>query len=462
MQQNRTEKKNFKNWQGVNLTSNAISKLIYSEYESLFRVYRMSNTQVAVHYVYGLLKCEKGHENMERMVEQIEDSNYNKYIHFLSCSPWSADEVNKVTMKGVSSQLKAQKAISGKPTALTIDETAHLKKGNKSVGVSRQYAGVSGKVDNCQVSVHLSLSNEKHCSLIGSRLYLPLCWTEDSERCEVAGVPVSERVYRTKPELALLLIKEAIANGVEFDFVNGDGLYGHNSELTRALDELGIFYVLDIHKGECIFLSEPRIGIPEKTSAKGKNPSRPQADQSAVEVQNYFKTLTDKDFTEVKVRQTAKGWKKCKVHTVTVWQWDGKENTARKRTLVITVSDKVKYSLSNGDIEEYDAQQWAYFQCSRYWVERCFDDSKNELGMSGYQVTGWLAWQHHIALVMMAGYYILIVKIENKENFPLLSVRDARLLVIAINFATQKEVDKCMEHMKIRHLKRQRDIDRFL
>jgi len=462
MQQNRTEKKNFKNWQGVNLTEDFVNTLINSEYAGLFKVYRMSSTQVAVHYVYGLLKCEKGHENMERMVEKVEDSNYNRYIHFLSCSPWSEDEVNKVTMKGVSGQLKIQKACSGEKTALTIDETSHLKKGDKSVGVSRQYAGVSGKVDNCQVSVHVSLSNEKYCSLIGTRLYLPLCWTEDIERCEEAGIPVDKRIYHTKPELALSLVKEAIDNGVEFDYINGDGLYGHNSALTRALDEVGKLYVLDVHKDECIFLSEPTIGIPKKKSAKGRTPIHPQADQDSIQVQNYFKTLVAKDFTEVDVRKTAKGWKKCKVHTATVWQWDGKENIARKRTLLITVSDKVKYSLSNGNAEEYDAKEWAYFQCSRYWVERCFDDSKNELGMSGYQVTGWLAWQHHMALVMMAGYYILRIKLENKEEVPLLSVRDARILVIAINFATQKEVDACMEHMRVRHKKRQKDIDRFI
>jgi len=117
--------------------------------------------------------------------------------------------------------------------------------------------------------------------------------------------------------------------------------------------------------------------------------------------------------------------------------------------------------LSNGHIQEYSNKEWAYFQCSRYWVERCFDDCKNELGMSGYQVTGWLAWQHHMALVLMASLYILNIKLQEQEEIPLLSVRDARLLVIAINFATQKEVDLCLEHIRIRHRKRQADIDRY-
>ncbi len=178
-------------------------------------------------------------------------------------------------------------------------------------------------------------------------------------------------------------------------------------------------------------------------------------------MQNYIKTLTPKDFTSENVRQTAKGWKNAKVHTVTVWHCDGKEEKACKRTLVITVSEKTKFSLSNGDKEKYRNKQWAYFQCSRYWVEQCFDDAKNELGMSGYQVTGWLAWQHHMALVLMASLYILNIKLETQHEIPLLSVRDARIMAIAINFGTLGDVERCTEHMQIRHRKRQKDIDRF-
>ena len=461
MQQSRTEKKNFFNTvKGDRLTFNSVKSLIYSVYKSCFKVYRMDSTQVALHYVSGLLQCEKGHENMERMVEKVRDSDYARYIHFLSSSPWDYARVNEITMQEVSRQLSEQKAISKKPTALTIDETSHLKKGTKSVGVSRQYAGVSGKVDNCQVSVHTSLSNGKYCGLTGTRLYLPASWTEDAERCEAAGIPLAERRYRTKPELALELVQEAIASGVDFDFINGDGLYGHNSELSRALDDLGKLYVLDIHKDERVFSREPTLSVPEKKTGRGRTPTLLHPDIASMQVQDYMKTLSGKDFKEVKVRRTAKGWKKCKVHTATVWQWDGKEGRAKKRTLLITVSDKVKYSLSNGEQEAYSAKQWAYFQCCRYWVERCFDDSKNELGMSGYQVTGWLAWQHHMALVMMAGFYILTMKLQYQQEMPLLSVRDARLMVIAINFATEKEADLCMEHIHKRHKQRQKDIDR--
>lgn len=462
MKPKRAEKKNFFSQIrfGKRYTLD-INALIYSVYFGLFKVYRMDNTHTAGEYVAGLLRCEKGQENMERMTEKVEDSDYKRYIHFLSSSNWSATEVNNTTQKQTDKLLREQKKRSGFPTGLVVDETSHLKKGSKSVAVARQYAGVAGKVDNCQVAVHTSLANGKFCTLVGTELFIPEDWTKDKDRCDAAGIPIEEQKFETKPELALKLIRRAVEAGTDFDFIAGDGLYGHNAELTRALDELNLFYVLDVHKDETVFLSEPTFSIPQRKGNKGRIPTNIQPNIQPIQLQNYIKALRDKDYTTEQVRQTAKGWKVSKVHTVTVWHWDGKEEKACKRTLVITVSEKTKFSLSNGDIEEYTNKEWAYFQCSRYWVERCFDDCKNELGMSGYQVTGWLSWQHHMALVLMASLYILNIKLEQQDEIPLLSVRDARLLVIAITFCSQKEVDLCMEHIRNRHRKRQADIDRY-
>ncbi len=61
----------------------------------------------------------------------------------------------------------------------------------------------------------------------------------------------------------------------------------------------------------------------------------------------------------------------------------------------------------------------------------------------------------------MASLYLLNIKLLEQEKIPLFSVRVARLLIIAINFATQKEVDLCMEHIRIRHRKRQAEMDRY-
>ncbi len=206
-----------------------------------------------------------------------------------------------------------------------------------------------GKVDNCQVAVVVSLGNEIFCSLAGTVLFLPEVWTKEKQRCDEAGVPDLDQKFQTKPELAIKLVKCAIDSGIEFDFIARDVLYEHNAELTRALDASDQFYVLDVHKDELVFLTEPTFSVPERKGNNGRFPTKIQADIEPIQLQNYIKLLADKNFCTEQIRKTAKDWKSAKVHIVTVWHWDGKEEKACKRTLVITKSEKIKYSLINGD-----------------------------------------------------------------------------------------------------------------
>jgi SRSO17 transposase len=103
--------------------------------------------------------CERGKANMERMEEEIDDSEYRAYQHFITNSTWNEEGLLRQLGRDASEALQHQKRQNGLPVGLLIDESAHLKKGDRSVGVSRQYAGVVGKVDNCQVGVYCSLVN---------------------------------------------------------------------------------------------------------------------------------------------------------------------------------------------------------------------------------------------------------------------------------------------------------------
>jgi len=458
----------LKNFARENYVSDNECVNLYSflkKYSNLFVVHRRNNIEKAYSYLLGLMKCEKNHTNMERMVEQVPEQAYYQYYNFLSESKWDYKEVNKQTALEASALMEYSKAKSGKPTGFIIDESSHLKKGDESVGVARQYAGVSGKVDNCQVSVYCSLCNEENATLIDTSLFLPQKWIDDKRRCDKAHIPESERIFETKPEKALSMIKSNLKLGVKFDWIGGDGLYGHNTELTRGLDKENLFYVLDVHKDELIYLEEPSFSIPPKQGKRGVSPTKIKADKPSIRIDLYCNSLVENQWDKVEVRKTTKGLKFVFVHTVAVWHWDGQEEKAYARTLVITRTPekhpKVKYSFSNGTITDYTTKEYAYFQCNRYWVERCFDDAKNELGLSGYQVRKWLAWQHHQSLVMMACLYLLNVRIAQKPEYELMSVRDARIMIIAHLFSDQDTIVKLHDQMLIRHKNRKRDIDRF-
>ena len=196
-----------------------------NKFGQYFKLHRFDNTETAKNYVLGLLRCAKGEANMERMEEEIPESEYRAYQHFISNSNWDCEGLKKAVALECSQVLSSQKQKNNKPTGYIVDESSHLKKGKESVGVGRQYAGVIGKVDNCQVGVYSSLVNEKYASIINERLFLPESWTKDSERCKKTGIPQKFQKYKTKPQLALEMIKQDIKRGVEFDWIGGDGLY---------------------------------------------------------------------------------------------------------------------------------------------------------------------------------------------------------------------------------------------
>ena len=72
---------------------------------------------------------------------------------------------------------------------LVFDETGDIKKGCHTVGVARQYTGVTGQVENCQVSVHAAYVSCRGQALVDAELYLPKAFALDLQRCAEAGVP---------------------------------------------------------------------------------------------------------------------------------------------------------------------------------------------------------------------------------------------------------------------------------
>jgi SRSO17 transposase len=464
MTQIQSKKKFFQKSGNSSLTIRYIDSHLLG-YNDIFIVHRRNIGQTAKQYIEGLLICEKGHANMERMEEEVSDSEYRAYQHFISNSKWDYQELISRISLDASELLSENKKKTGVPTGYIIDESSHLKKGKESVGVANQYAGVAGKIDNCQVAVYSSLVNDTRATIINEKLFLPKSWTSSKTRCDKAKIPEQNRVYKTKPELALEMIDEDMERGVKFDWIGGDGLYGHSYQLTKGLDERGALYVLDVHKDELIFLEKPNLFIPVKKQGRGRKPEKLKAKEKQYKLDEYQGNLQEINWGKVKVRKTAKGWLKLKVHVVDVWVWDGQEEQARRRTLVITKTidkkPKIKYSLSNGKSDEYTNKKYAYFQAQRYWIERTFDDCKNELGMSDYQIRKWAGWHHHQSLVMLASIFLLKEKIKNEKEFPLMSVRDARIFAIIQFFGTQEQYNKRLEQMKIRHYKRQKDIDRY-
>jgi hypothetical protein len=111
--------------------------------------------------------------------------------------------------------------------------------------VQRQYSGTAGKIENCQLAVHLVYATETAHAMLDTALYLPKSWCDDPERRAEAGVPEHIR-FATKPQLAARMIEAAVAGGLPCRWVTGDEAYGGDPRLAARLRTLRLGYVLAV------------------------------------------------------------------------------------------------------------------------------------------------------------------------------------------------------------------------
>ena len=396
--------------------------------------------------------------NIERISEDL-DADYHQMQHFITESNWDARSVIDQVSREVSSTLPKRKL-----TGLIIDESGWVKKGDKSVGVGWQYCGNVGKISNSQVAVFACLSNGDFASMVDARLYLPLDWCNDPIRCKEAGIPNGNRVFKTKLELALDIIRQQVENGVSFDYIGGDGYYGNDANLARAIEQMGHLYMLDIHSDQKIFTDQPELIIPERKGTKGPSPKKLKATTPDMTVSKYMESLQPNDWEKIEVRNTTKGKLTGEYHFARVYIWDKNLDLVEPRMLVIrkTMSDKntieIKYSFTNANLDQYTPKALAYMQAQRYFVEHCIKESKQILGIDQFQTRKWLAWQHQVALNFLVSSFILKEKLLCFDDLPLLSARDIKEVFVFKLYQEMTE-EQLMNKMFKRHLIRQRDIN---
>jgi len=198
--------------------------------------------EMAQQYIRGLMGPVE-RKNGWQMSEYLGETTPYRLQQFIYRSVYEADGIRDITRKYVVENIGEEDGVA------VIDETGFLKQGTKSCGVARQYSGTAGRVENCQIGVFLTYASSKgHCP-IDRRLYLPEAWAQDSERRKGAGVP-EEVDFRTKPNLALRMIKEATEAGVPYRWITGDCVYGDNRyngwyrHITLACVALALLTVL--------------------------------------------------------------------------------------------------------------------------------------------------------------------------------------------------------------------------
>src|SRR6266567_3834316 len=187
----------------------------FAEVEAEFRAFhwifgsffgRRESERRGEQYLRGLLVGRGERRNAENLAEAVEGATARALQYFLSEAPWETAPLIVRLQAYLGERLGTPEGV------FVMDDSGFAKQGEKSVGVRRQYSGTLGKVGNCQVGTFLGYVGAGGHALVDMRLYLPEAWTDDRARCRKAGVPDAV-TFRTKPELALEMLRAARAAG---------------------------------------------------------------------------------------------------------------------------------------------------------------------------------------------------------------------------------------------------------
>ena len=205
-------------------------------------------------YLQGLLSPVE-RKNGWQLAERAGDATPDGVQRLLYNYRWDADLVRDDLRGYVVEHLGDADGV------LVVDETGFLKKGEKSAGVQRQYSGTAGRIENCQIGVFLAYASAKGRTLLDRELYLPQVWADNWERRREAGVP-EDAVFRTKPQLAQLMLGRALESGVPFTWFTGDEVYGSDRKLRRWLEGEEIPHVMAVKSNEKLWALTDKGPLP--------------------------------------------------------------------------------------------------------------------------------------------------------------------------------------------------------
>jgi SRSO17 transposase len=336
----------------------------------------------ALAYLRGLLG-NVGRKNGWQLAEHAGERTPDGMQRLLATACWDADLIRDDLRGYVVEQLDDPAAV------LVVDETGFLKKGTTSVGVQRQYSGTAGKIDNCQVGVFLAYASPKGRATIDRELYLPASWTDDPARCRAARVP-EEVGFRTKPQLARVMLERALDAGVPAAWVTADEAYGGNPALRGWLEGREMPYVLAVKCTEPLAVVGPA------------GPVRIATEELAAGV-------------------PAEGWVGCSAGDGAkgrrLYDWTRVElappaAAGMGRWLL------VRRSRADGELAFYACYGPAATPLiglvriagARWAVEEGFEQAKGEVGLDHYEVRRWPGWYRHVTLALLAHAFLAVTR----------------------------------------------------
>lgn len=328
------------------------------------------------------------------------DALHQRLLHFALEAKWSDEAVRREAANYVVAAMQEREAID----TWIVDDTGFLKQGSHSVGVQRQYTGSAGKITNCQIGVSLSIATPTEHAPVDFELYLPASWANDPERRKEARIPEQVQ-FKTKPELALAMIRRAVDAGIPPGVVLADSAYGSSRDFRQGVRSLGLEYAVGV--------------IPQTTIC-------------VLDSQDRSGSITDVRALAFGIHERG-GFRRC------TWRKGTKENLSALFILrrVVIAEDKDVPSSQRAVLwllvewRDGEKEPANYFLSSlpahitkralirtvmqRWRTERVYQDLKGELGLDHFEGRRFPGWHHHISVVLCCYAFIIA---ERMRHFP--------------------------------------------
>lgn len=332
--------------------------------------------------------------------------------HFISDSPWEARSVIAMMQEAVAQRGEMAGGV------LILDESGEAKSGEMSAGVSRQYNGRHHQVENSQVGVFLAYAKDQMWTWVDGELYLPEKWFSPAwaKQRQKAAIP-PQRNYQKKTELGWQMIQRAQAAGIPFGAVAFDSGYGHEAALRDRCRAAGIEYYADIKGGDVVYFSDPT----QPLTAPGVSRIN-WLQQHGWRVAEWVQQQPI-DWQTLTLRPDARGLLTADFAAYPVWTVRDDGQIVADTLLLRRDATRITYTLTNA-APNTPLMTLAQRKSQRFFVERSIQDAKSELGFDEFQALKYRAWQHHLALTLLASWFIAETRLDWAAEHP----PDPRLL----------------------------------
>ena len=305
---------------------------------------------------------------------------FDNVHHFIGKSKWSAEDVNerRLQIMNKRNQTRIRNGFT-----LIVDDSGHVKSGNFTDGVGRQYIGEIGKAENGIVTVTTHVYDGVRSLPLDIELY---------EHADSLPEGKKDKDFVKKPDLALKLIKKTIERKLHPGIVLMDGGYGNNSNFLRGVEKLRLTYIGGLAKNRKVQVINQKTG--EKEAEK-------RLDEITLSLPKHnFQVVT------IELNQPKTVW----VATIKV-EITGLEG---ERTIAIVMNasspesaTEIDYLITNEEGDKVTGEWIVKTFSQRNYIEKFYREAKGWLGLKEYQMRKKERLLRHFILVFTAYTFII-------------------------------------------------------